>query len=44
MDKAENLEYWLEKFYLNLSITSQDIDMSEYHFCPLIKASNSAEN
>ena len=26
MDKVENLEYWLAKFYLNLSIISQDID------------------
>ena len=27
MDKLENLEYWLAKFYLNLSIISQDIDI-----------------
>ena len=27
MDKVENLEYWLAKFYLNLSIISQDIDI-----------------
>ena len=27
MDKVENLEYWLAKFYLNLSIISQNIDI-----------------
>ena len=44
MDTVENLEYWLAKFYLNLSIISQDIDIERISFLPLIKASNSAEN
>ena len=34
MDKAENLEYWLAKFYLNLSIISQDIDIEQISFLP----------
>ena len=29
MDKVENLEYWLAKFDLNLSIISQDIDIGK---------------
>ena len=44
MDKVENLEYWLAKFDLNLSIISQDIDIERISFLPIKKASNSAEN
>ena len=37
MDKVENLEYWLAKFYLNLSIISQDIDtcIEQISFLPI---------
>ena len=35
MDKVENLEYWLAKFYLNLSIISQDIDTERISFLPI---------
>ena len=34
-DKVENLEYWLAKFYLNLSIISQDIDIERISFLPI---------
>ena len=33
--KVENLEYWLAKFYLNLSIISQDIDIERISFLPI---------
>ena len=36
MDKVENLEYWLAKFYLNLSIISQDIDIERISFLPIL--------
>ena len=35
MDKVENLEYWLAKFYLSLSIISQDIDIERISFLPI---------
>ena len=35
MDKVENLEYLLAKFYLNLSIISQDIDIEQISFLPI---------
>ena len=35
MDKVENVEYWLEKFYLNLSSISQDIDIEWISFLPI---------
>ena len=35
MDKVENLEYWLAKFDLNLSIISQDIDIERISFLPI---------
>ena len=35
MDKIENLEHWLAKFYLNLSIISQDIDIERISFLPI---------
>ena len=35
MNKVENLEYWLAKFYLNLSIISQDIDIERISFLPI---------
>ena len=37
MDKVENLEYGLAKFYLNLSIISQDIDIEQISFLPINK-------
>ena len=44
MDKVENLEYWLAKFDLTCPLFHKILILSGYHFCPLIKASNSAEN
>ena len=35
MDKVENLEYWLAKFDVNLSIISQDIDIELISFLPI---------
>ena len=35
MDKVENVEYWLAKFYLNLSIISQDINIEQISFLPI---------
>ena len=35
MDKVENLEYWLAKFYLSLSIISQDTDTERISFLPI---------
>ena len=35
MDKVENLEYWLAKFDLNLSISSRDIDIERISFLPI---------
>ena len=35
MDKVENLQYWLAKFDLNLSIISQDIDIERISFLPI---------
>ena len=35
IDKVENLEYWLAKFDLNLSIISQDIDIERISFLPI---------
>ena len=35
MDKVENLEYWLAKFDLNLSIISQDINIERISFLPI---------
>ena len=37
MDKVENLEYWLAKFDLNLSIILQDtcIDIEQISFLPI---------
>ena len=35
MDKVENLEYWLGKFDLNLSIISQDIDIERISVLPI---------
>ena len=35
MVKVENLEYWLAKFYLNMSIISQDIDIERISFLPI---------
>ena len=35
MNKVENLEYWLAKSDLNLSIISQDIDIERILFVPI---------
>ena len=35
MVTVANLEYWLAKFYLNLSIISQDIDIEWISFLPI---------
>ena len=35
MNKVENLEYWLAKFDLNLSIISQDINIEQVSFLPI---------